>query len=163
MSSRRIVVLGSAGTGKTSFSRKLAKRLAAPHVCLDEIWRPGWGPREVAEFRKLIRDAHAGEAWVSDGNFALATFDLRLPRADLVLWLERPKWLSTLNAIRRLAVSGQSHKWRGLPDVLRFIWRFDRINRPRIMAALAEHGPFVPVRHLNDREEEAAALAEIGD
>lgn len=161
MKPRRIVVLGSAGTGKTRFSRKLAERLGAPHVCLDEIWPPGLTPEDVPAFRALVTRAHAGEAWVSDGNFALATFDLRLPRADLVLWLERPKWLSTLNAFRRLADPGQTHVLTGLPKALRFIWRFDQINRPRIMASLAEQGPDVPVRHLRNREEEASVLAEI--
>lgn len=100
---------------------------------------------------------------MSDGNFALATFDLRLPRAELVLWLERPKQVSAFNAVCRLAQSDQTHKWRGLPEVLRFIWRFDRTNRPRIMATLAEHGPGVPVRHLRTRRQETAILAELGD
>jgi hypothetical protein len=30
--------------------------------------------------------AHAADAWLSDGNYALATFDIRLPRADLIVW-----------------------------------------------------------------------------
>ena len=162
MSPRRILVLGSAGVGKTSFSRRLAGRLGAPHICLDEIWRPGWGPSDVAVFRELVKEAHAGEAWVSDGNFALATFDLRLPRADLVLWLERPKWRQRVSVVQRLFEPRQHHTWRKLPDVLRFIGRFDHVNRPRIMAALAEHGPNVSVRWLRSRAEEVAFFSELG-
>ncbi len=162
MRPRRIVILGVAGTGKTTFSRQLAGRIGAPHVCLDAIWPPSLKPTDVPTFRELVKEAHAGDTWVSDGNFAATTVDLRLPRADLVLWLERPTWLCALNAVRRLAESGQAHTWRGLPDALRFISRFDRVNRPRIMAALAEHGPRVPVRHFGSRAEAAAFIAEVG-
>jgi adenylate kinase family enzyme len=159
VSPRRILVLGCAGTGKTSFSRKLARRLGAPHICLDEIWRPGWGPDNLQAFRDLVRKAHAGDAWVSDGNFAAATFDLRLPLADLVLWLERPTWRSRVSVVRRLFERDRHHTWRKLPDVLRFIAAFDRVNRPRITAALDQHGPRVPVRRLRSRAEEAAFVA----
>ncbi|HEY1881166.1 MAG TPA: hypothetical protein VGG68_14660 [Caulobacteraceae bacterium] len=163
MRARRILVLGSGGTGKTSFSRKLARRLDTPHICLDEIWQATWSADDVPVFRDLVKAAHAGEAWVSDGNFALATFDLRLPRADLVIWLERPKWRQRVAVVRRLFARGQHHTWRKLPDVLGFITHFDRVNRPRIMAALAEHGPNVPVRPLRSRAEEAALISELGD
>lgn len=159
---RRIVILGVAGTGKTTFSRKLAARIGAPHVCLDAIWPPGLTPEDMPAFRKLVIEAHAGDAWVSDGNFAAATFDLRLPRADLVLWLERPKWRSRVSVVRRLFERGQHHTWGKLPDALCFIARFDRVNRPRIMVALAEHGPDVPLRRLWSRTEEAALISELG-
>ena len=46
---------------------------------------------DVAAFRALLEKAHAGDAWISDGNFAVASFDIRLPRATLVIWLEASK------------------------------------------------------------------------
>src|SRR5579863_7134511 len=106
---RRIVILGVAGTSKTAFSRRLAARIGAPHVCLDAVWPPGLKPNDVPSFRDLVEEADAGDVWVSDGSFAVATFDLRLPRADLVLWLECPRWLCVFNAVRRLAELGQAH------------------------------------------------------
>ncbi len=40
---RRIVVVGSSGAGKTTFSRALGRRLDIPVICLDQhYWRPGW-------------------------------------------------------------------------------------------------------------------------
>jgi len=88
---RRIVLLGCAGAGKTTLARRLGERSGMPVVCLDAIWRPDWGPNDVERFRALLVEAHAGDAWISDGNFALATFDIRLPRADLIVWLDRPR------------------------------------------------------------------------
>jgi len=82
---QRIVVLGCAGAGKTTFARALAEAINAPAVILDDIWRPEWGPDDLERFRRLLREAHAGDRWVSDGNFALAGFD-----AGLSVWRAAP-------------------------------------------------------------------------
>ena len=149
----RIVVLGCAGSGKTAFARELGRRTGAPVICLDDIWQPGWGNDDVPTFRALIKDAHAGDAWISDGNFALATFDIRLPRANLAVWLERPRLLCALRSITRVLEKDTKHRICNLTEVLRFIWNFDRINRPLIEESRIAYGPDVPVRQLtNDRE-----------
>ena len=156
---RRIVLLGCAGAGKTTLSRRLGERLGARVVCLDAIWRPDWGPADVGRFRALLARAHAGDAWISDGNFALATFDIRLPRADVVVWLDRPRLFGAWRAIVRVFQPGEAHRPRDLGKVLRFIWGFERINRPRIEAARLEHGAHVPVVHLrSDRDIESFLL-----
>jgi adenylate kinase family enzyme len=157
---RRIVVLGCAGAGKTTLARRLGERSGIPVVCLDAIWLPDWGPGDVERFRALMVEAHAGDAWISDGNFALATFDIRLPRADLIVWLDRPRLHAAWRAIRRVFRRGEAHRLRDLAKALRFISGFERINRPRIEAARLEHGPDVPVVHLhNDREIAAFPLS----
>ena len=84
----RIIILGCAGSGKTTLARQLGKRTGMPVICLDTIWQPHWNEKDVPAFRALMKNAHAGDEWISDGNFAVATFDSRLPRATLVVWLE---------------------------------------------------------------------------
>jgi adenylate kinase family enzyme len=81
----RIVILGCAGSGKTTLARQLGDRTGAPVICLDAIWQPGWDKKDVPAFRTLVKEAHAGDAWISDGNFAVATFDIRLSRATQVI------------------------------------------------------------------------------
>ena len=130
----RIVVLGCAGSGKTTLARRLGERTGAPVISLDAIWQPHWTEDDVADFRILMKQAHAGESWISDGNFAVATFDIRLPRADLVVWLDRPRLFCAWRAITRVFQPGHDHRIGGLAKVLRFIWNFDRINRPLIEA-----------------------------
>ena len=155
----RIVLLGCAGAGKSTLARRLGEATGAPVICLDAIWGPGWGPPEVPHFRELMTQAHAGDAWISDGNFAAATFDLRLPRADLVVWLERPRVVCAWRAAQRVLRPGEAHQLKDLPKVLRFIWNFDRINRPRIEAARLAHGTGVPVQRLRSDAEVEAFLA----
>src|SRR5580693_4529846 len=128
----RIVILGCAGSGKTTLARQLGERTGAPVICLDAIWQSGWNEKDVAVFRALIREVHAGDAWISDGNFAVASFDIRLPRATLVIWLEGSRISCAWRAITRVLKSGEAHRIGKLSEVLAFIWKFDRVNRPRI-------------------------------
>lgn len=152
----RIVVLGCAGSGKSTLARRLGEGMGVPVICLDALWQKHWGPAEVPAFRALMIDAHAGESWISDGNFAAATFDIRLPRATLIVWLDRSRAFCAWRAVLRVWRRGSDHHWRELPKVLRFIEGFERRNRPLIEAQRAAHGPQVPVRHLrSDREIEA--------
>jgi adenylate kinase family enzyme len=155
----RIVILGCAGSGKTTLAQQLGECTRAPVICLDAIWQPQWGKDDFVTFRTLIREAHAEEVWISDGNFALATFDIRLPRADLIVWLNRPKLLCAWRAITRVFRPGTQHRVGGLGKVLRFIWNFDRINRRIIEANRIAHGPDVPVCRLTNDREIAAFLS----
>ena len=142
---KRVVVLGCAGAGKTTFTRRLSARIGAPANILDELWASPEIAADLEAFRAKVLAVHAQETWVSDGNFAVATFDLRLPRADLVIWLERPRWLCLWRAFTRVFRSGEDHGLAGLPDVLAYIWNFDRVSRPRIEAGLKQHGPGLKV------------------
>ena len=153
MAPRRIIVLGCAGAGKTTFARRLSQKLGASLVCLDDHWRSEWGPDDLPAFRQLVILAHAEETWVSDGNFATATFDLRLPRADLIVWMERPRWLCLWRAAQRTRRPGEPHQGRDLWKVLRFIWGFHRKNRPMIERLRMEIAPLVAVVHLTSDAE----------
>jgi hypothetical protein len=118
---------------------------------------------ERPAFRTLIEKAHAGDEWISDGNFAVATFDIRLPRATLVIWLERSKLFCAWRAVTRVFKHGGDHQIGRLAEVLAFIWKFERVNRPRIEAIRISHGPHVPIRRLTSSREIEAFLSSYGD
>lgn len=159
----RIVILGCAGSGKTTLARQLGERTGATVICLDTIWQAQENEKDLPAFRNSIKTLHANDEWISDGNFAVATFDIRLPRATLVIWLERSKLSCAWRAVLRVFKRGQAHRINKLPEVLAFIWNFDKINRPRIEAIRASHGPRVPVRILRDSQDIAAFLSCYGN
>jgi adenylate kinase family enzyme len=158
---RRIVFLGFAGSGKTRHARRLNERLAVPVIDLDAIWASPAVGGDLVAFRAAIAEAHAAPAWVSDGNFALASFDIRLPRAQLIVWLERPRWLCLWRAVTRVLSPGEFHRPGDLRKVVTFIWSFDRVNRPRIEAERLRCGPDAPVRRLRSDREAAAFPASL--
>jgi hypothetical protein len=98
---RRVLVIGQAGSGKSTFSSALAKRTGLPVVHLDvHYWKPGWVRPSEAEWRERQRDLLGGDAWIADGN-DLETLDLRLERADAVVLLDTPWWTCAGRAFSR--------------------------------------------------------------
>src|SRR5580700_3101080 len=90
---RRIVVIGCLGSGKTTLALRLGQRLALPVVHLDVLfWRPGWTASDTPSFRDRVSQAIAGCAWIVDSSYATQTFDLSLPRADAIVFLQRQRW-----------------------------------------------------------------------
>jgi adenylate kinase family enzyme len=88
---RRILILGPSGAGKSTLARHVGASLDIPVVHLDALnWNPGWMQTEATLFRQRVAEEAAREAWVMDGNYS-NTFDLRLPRAHAVIWLDFPR------------------------------------------------------------------------
>lgn len=82
---QRIVVIGTSCCGKTTFSRKLANRLARPHIELDQLhWGPDWTPR--IDFVTEVQKAVAAERWIVEGNYPKVRPIIR-ERATAVIWL----------------------------------------------------------------------------
>jgi adenylate kinase family enzyme len=87
---RRINVVGTSCSGKTTLASQLAQRLGVPHVELDALfWGPRWTPVPAERFRARLTDALAGDGWVADGGYAPVR-DLTWSRADTIVWLDYP-------------------------------------------------------------------------
>jgi len=85
---QRIVVVGTAGSGKTTLAGQLAARLGLPHVELDALhWDANWTMVPLPVFRERVAQALAGDAWVVDGSYGKAR-DLVWPRAKMIVWLD---------------------------------------------------------------------------
>ena len=98
---RRILVTGMAGSGKSTFSRSLAAKTGLPVIHLDlHFWKPGWVAPSELEWRDKQRGLLAGDAWIADGNYH-ETLDLRLERADTVVFLDTPWWVCARRAFLR--------------------------------------------------------------
>ena len=162
----RVVILGCSGAGKSTFARALGARLGVPVVHLDALfWEPGWKEPENEAFRARVAAALAGDAWVSDGNYVSRTFDLRLPRADTVIFLDQPRWLCVFRILWRWLTSSG----RVRPDLAEgclekfdwpfflWTWNFQRKSQPRILA-VAESYP-TPVTRLRGDADMARFLA----
>ena len=82
-SMRRINVVGTSCSGKTTLARDLAARLGLPHVEIDALyWGPGWKGLPMATFRARLEDALAADAWIADGGYEMAR-DITWRRAEL--------------------------------------------------------------------------------
>ena len=167
MSIQRIVIVGCSGSGKSTLARKLGTRLGLPVVHLDVLYYgPRWRKSTQAAFRQRVAAAHRGEAWISEGNFASWTFDIRLPRAEAVIILERPRWLCLWRVVWRAVAERRNRS--DLPvgcaeqidrDLVTFIWNYRKVGGPEMEAARLEYGPATRVVRLESDGAIAAFLA----
>ena len=112
---RRVNVVGTSCSGKTTLARALAERLGLPYVEFDALfWGPNWTevPRPV--FRERLRAALATDAWVADGGYAIHR-DITWQRVDTVVWLDYPLPTVLLRWARRTAkrIRSQEEFWPG--------------------------------------------------
>ncbi len=158
---RRIVVVGTTGSGKTRLAHVLARRLDIRHVELDALhWGPNWTEVPDATFRERTARAVAGDACVVDGNYH-AVRDLVWPRAEMVVWLDysfpRVMWRLLRRTIWRLVTREQL--WNDNRERLReqlfsrrslFLWALRTYGRRRreyaALFELPEHAHLHVVR-----------------
>ncbi|MFG3713594.1 adenylate kinase [Micromonospora sp. NPDC047730] len=166
---RRILVVGSSGAGKSTLSREVARRLDLPLIHLDRhFWQPGWVAPDDARWRAAVAELAARPSWVMDGNYG-GTLDLRLPRADLLVLCDPGRLLCLGRVLRRrwaYRATGRPDLPPGCPEkidavFLRYVWRYPRRSRPRLLAAVATHAPALPVVRLRSRAEVRRWLAEL--
>ena len=145
---QRVLIIGCSGAGKSTFAPRLAARTGLPLIHLDkEFWLPDWTPMRRPAWRAKVADLVAGKAWIMEGNYG-NSLDLRLPRADTVIWFDYPRHVCIRRILKRVLTTYGEVRADMAPgcterfdlDFLRWVWRFDRDEQPPIAAALAAHG-----------------------
>jgi len=83
----RINIIGTSGSGKTTFGRELAKILKIPFLEMDSIfWGPDWHFPPNEEFFPRLKEVLNGNQWVLDGNYT-RTMDFKWDCVEAVIWL----------------------------------------------------------------------------
>lgn len=101
----RVLLYGVTGSGKSTAALAIGARSGHPVTLVDELtWEPGWVPVDVSVQRELIGTIVAEERWLLDSSYG-DWLDLVLPRTQLVVGLDYPRWLSFARLVRR-TVSG---------------------------------------------------------
>jgi adenylate kinase family enzyme len=86
---RKIVIVGTTGSGKTTAARRLSSGLGVPHVELDALYHgPNWTPAEPHVFRRQVAERTSGDGWIAEGNYRSLVQDVVWERADLLIWLD---------------------------------------------------------------------------
>lgn len=125
---RRVRVVGTSGSGKTTFARRLAAVLDVPHVELDEVfWGPDWVKRDLAEARADLEDRLSAPAWVVDGNWESSAGDVLGAAADTTVWLDYPRRVVMARVVRRTLRRGllRTRLWHGNRESLRNLFLRD--------------------------------------
>ncbi|AUG78265.1 hypothetical protein CFP65_3472 [Kitasatospora sp. MMS16-BH015] len=168
----RVAVIGSPGSGKSTFCHALAGA-GLPLYHLDDLyWGPGWRRTPEEEWRRKVAGLAAGEQWIVDGNH-LATIPERLARAEIAVLLDPPALLCAWRVLRRSlrlrrggpgsgeylpsGLDPQDAPVRDLSALLRKVTGFRRRELRAIRLLLAEYPGRVIVCHTGRQARRALA------
>ena len=166
---KRVLVIGSGGAGKSTFSRRLGERLGLEVIHLDKVfWSPGWVEPSKEGWRRTVEELCARESWVMDGNYS-GTLDVRLAACDAVVFLDLPRAVCVWRVLKRAMMYRNSPR----PDMaegcrekfdlkfLHWVWTYQSRRRPKILARLDEIDGDKRVIRLRSDEEVERFLAEV--
>ena len=87
---QKVLLIGNAGAGKTTFAKQLAQKLHLPLVNLDNLyWRGDWDHLSRDEFDAILQSELEKPQWIIDGNFN-RTIPQRLQYCDTVFYFDFP-------------------------------------------------------------------------
>ena len=147
---QRVMIIGQPGSGKSTLARAMGKHTGLPVIHIDTIhWQPGWVERNADEKTRLCHEAEARDQWVFEGGHS-ATWDNRIARADLLIWIDRSPVLRFWRVfLRTLTQRGSTRpdlpedcpeQLKNLLDLFNFMWTTRKSARAK-MRQLAATAP----------------------
>lgn len=142
---KKVLVIGSSGAGKSTFSRRLHRATNLPLIHLDRLyWKPNWvETTDKTEWKRTVENALRDDAWILDGNYS-GTLEMRLEKCDAVIFLDYPRMLCLYRILKRVAL----YKKGGRPDMtdgcdehfdwefVKIVWNYPTRSKPKVEALL---------------------------
>ena len=153
----RILIIGSNGAGKSSFSYKLSAILNLPLIHIDQIyWMENWKVKPQEQFEEEVLIEAKQEQWIIEGN-NIRSLPNRLKYADTVFWFEFSPLVCVWNVIKReIKYFNQARPDmpKGCVSKLNFrflkdVWNFNKKNHTRIEEMLNDNENIEVIRFTN--------------
>ena len=139
---KKIAIIGSGCSGKSTFSQLLGEDLNLLVYLLDKLyWKPGWTKTPNEQWEQLLINLCKEEHWIIDGNYQ-STLDIRLEACDTVIFLDINRFTCIYRAIKRTLTSrtrvdmGEGCEERLDMGFIKFLWDYPNKTRPIVMNKL---------------------------
>lgn len=159
---KKILIIGSAGSGKTTFSLKLSEIINLPIIHLDrEYWLPNWEKPKQDDWFKKVNQLVNNDEWIMDGNYR-SSLDIRLQKADMVIFLDYKRSTCVKGVLKRIFKYHKKQRndlTEGCIDKLDFaflkwVYDFKKKYRPEIVEKLSKLNiPVVVFKNRKQSEE----------
>jgi len=158
---RRVLVIGSGGSGKSTVAARLGELLELEVNHLDKFyWRAGWVEPAQDEWIKTVTELMDKDSWVMDGNYS-GTLELRLRKCDTIVFLDLPRVLCLWRIVKRFFVYRDGTRpdmAEGCREHLNFefvswVWNYPNRSRPKVVRLLQEYAADKQIFWLRSRNE----------
>lgn len=145
---KKIVVLGSPWSGKSTFSKKLQEATGLPLFHLDKLfWKPWWEMTPREEQEKIQKELVQEDKWIIDGNYT-STVHLRVPHADTIIFFDLPRSTCMVRVLKRVFKTswgiekrtdmGEWCNERISMKFLGFVWNFRKHTQPKVIKVIQQ-------------------------
>lgn len=163
MIGNRILIIGSPGSGKSTFARKLAKLSGLPLYYLDMIYhKTDRTTVSREEFDDKLLEILNRDSWIIDGNY-LRTMKLRLDHCDSVFFFDLPLDVCLEGVRSRIGTKREDMPWveeAEDEEFMNYIRDFPSVQLPKICALLKEYGNDRRIIRFTSRKEADTWLKE---
>ena len=139
---RKVIVIGSPGAGKSTFSRQLRDKTGLPLYYLDKLWYlPDRTNIGKEEFDKKLEEILETDEWIIDGNYS-RTIETRLKYCDAVFLLDYPLDVCLEGARSRVGIQREEIPWAEEEldeEFKKRVTKFPKVELPRIYQLLSQY------------------------
>ncbi len=163
----KVLVVGSCGAGKSTFSKHLHEITGLELIHLDRFYhKPNWGKPTDEEWFGIVEKLIASNKWIMDGNYG-GTMELRMKHCDTVIWLDLPSFVCTWRVLKRTVMyrnKTRSDMAEGCNErfdweFTKYVWNFARDKNPNIERRLNKF-PHINIIRLKTKGEIKAYFAD---
>ncbi len=153
---KKIIVIGSPGAGKSTFSKKLRDITNIKLYHIDMLYHKADGTHiSKEELEKKLIEIFKEDSWIIDGNYQ-RTIEMRLKECDTVFLLDFPTETCVEGAKSRIGKKRENLPWieeKLDEDFKQVIINFSKEKLPRIYELLDKYKDSIDINILNSREE----------
>lgn len=163
MNGKRILIIGSPGSGKSTFARKLAEMTDLPLYYLDMIYHNADHTMiSEEEFNEKLEVILKKECWIIDGNY-LRTMKMRLDDCDTVFFFDLPSDVCLEGVRSRIGTKREDMPWieeAEDAEFMDYIRDFPYVQLPKICTLMREYENDKTIIRFTSRKEADAWLQE---
>ncbi len=138
----KILIIGSPGSGKSTFARALGEKMNLPVYHLDNLYRnPDKTAVERDVFDGRLVEILEKNAWIIDGNFS-RTMQMRIEYADTVFLLDYPVEVCLDGVRKRIGTVRPDIPWVETEEdeeFMEYIRTFPETHMPQIRELFARY------------------------
>lgn len=153
---KKVMIIGCAGAGKSTFARKLRDKTNLPLYYLDMIWhKPDKTNISREEFDEKLQEIIQQEAWIIDGNYG-RTLEVRMKACDTVFLLDYPLDVCLEGAHARIGKEREDMPWQATEidqEFVQWIKDFPKNEMPAVWELVEKYKHEKDIIIFKSREE----------